>query len=175
MRKTMSTVAENETNAFNLTRTMSQEDSSRNLELAMGFYEMETRWNEGANPHPSDQGEMPRLLVSSKQRSAPVSCTDVCAVAVSPGPTTGWTTCKGTSEGDCGDPGMSTSLTNLRRFLSIEETAAYTGLSRHTLYTMVSQRRIPFVKMGRLTKFDVALLDDWIKQHTVMPMPNKAG
>jgi excisionase family DNA binding protein len=62
-----------------------------------------------------------------------------------------------------------------RRFLSVEETADYTGLSRHTLYTMVSQRRIPFVKMGRLTKFDVTLLDAWIKQHTVMPMLRKTG
>lgn len=49
------------------------------------------------------------------------------------------------------------------------------GLSRHTLYTMVSQRRIPFVKMGRLTKFDVALLDAWIKQNTVMPMLRKTA
>jgi len=70
---------------------------------------------------------------------------------------------------------MTTSPTNRRRFLSIEETAEYTGLSRHTLYTMVSQRRIPFVKMGRLTKFDLRLLDDWINQHTVMPMLRKTG
>ena len=62
-----------------------------------------------------------------------------------------------------------------RRLFSIEETADYTGLSRHTLYTMVSQRRIPFVKMGRLTKFDVALLDAWIKQNTVMPILRKTA
>ncbi|MBL8041978.1 MAG: excisionase family DNA-binding protein [Nitrospira sp.] len=56
------------------------------------------------------------------------------------------------------------------RLISIKEAAAYTGLSIHTVYTMVSQRRIPFVKMGRLVKFDVALLDTWIKQRTVMPI-----
>jgi excisionase family DNA binding protein len=38
------------------------------------------------------------------------------------------------------------------RLLDVQEVAAYTGLSTHTLYTMVSQRRIPFVKIGRLTK-----------------------
>ena len=81
----MSLVAENETNAFNLTRTMSREDSSRNLEVAMGIYEMETRWNEGVHPHPSNASQVLRLLVSSKQRSAPVSCSDVCAVAISHG------------------------------------------------------------------------------------------
>ncbi len=57
-----------------------------------------------------------------------------------------------------------------RRLLNIQEASEYTGLSVHTLYTMVSQRRIPFIKMGRLTKFDVGLLDKWIAQHTVMPV-----
>ncbi len=66
---------------------------------------------------------------------------------------------------------MSTNAAISRRLISIQEAAQYTGLSPHTLYTMVSQRRIPFVKVGRLTKFDIALLDQWIKQNTVMPMP----
>ncbi len=60
-----------------------------------------------------------------------------------------------------------------RRLISIHEAAEYTGLSTHTIYTMVSQRRIPYVKVGRLTKFDLGLLDAWIKQNTVMPMPEK--
>ena len=59
------------------------------------------------------------------------------------------------------------------RLLDISEVAAYTGLSVHTIYTMVSQRRIPYVKVGRLVKFDEAMLQAWIKQHTVMPMPSK--
>ena len=63
----------------------------------------------------------------------------------------------------------------MRRLLSIKEAAEYTGLSVHTLYTMVSQRRIPYVKAGRLTKFDLDLLDAWIKQNTVMPLPEKRG
>lgn len=61
----------------------------------------------------------------------------------------------------------------MQRLVSINEAALYTGLSTHTMYTMVSQRRIPFVKMGRLVKFDLELLDKWIKQQTVMPMPTR--
>ncbi len=53
------------------------------------------------------------------------------------------------------------------RLLNIKEVSDYTGLSVHTLYTMVSQRRIPFVKMGRLTKFDREELDKWIAGHSV--------
>ncbi len=62
-----------------------------------------------------------------------------------------------------------------RRLVDIKEVAEYTGLSVHTLYTMVSQRRVPFVKMGRLTKFDLRLLDEWIAKNTVMPMPKKTS
>lgn len=57
-----------------------------------------------------------------------------------------------------------------QRLLNIKEASVYTGLSVHTIYTMVSQRRIPYVKVGRLTKFDRTLLDDWLRDHTVMPM-----
>jgi len=68
---------------------------------------------------------------------------------------------------------MNHSSPPFRRLISIKEAAAYTSLSVHTLYTMVSQRRIPFVKVGGALRFDLALLDQWIKQHTVMPMPPK--
>lgn len=54
-----------------------------------------------------------------------------------------------------------------RRLLNIQEVADYTGLSVHTLYCMVSQRRIPFVKLGRLTKFDRYELDRWITSQSV--------
>lgn len=56
-----------------------------------------------------------------------------------------------------------------RKLIGVREAAQYTGLSTHTVYAMVSQRRIPYVKMGRLVKFDQALLDSWIKIHTRMP------
>lgn len=55
------------------------------------------------------------------------------------------------------------------RLVNVEHVAAYVGLSRHTVYTMVSQRRIPFVKVGRLTKFDLPTIDAWIRRHSVKP------
>ena len=57
------------------------------------------------------------------------------------------------------------------RLIDVEGLAEYVGLSTHTIYTMVSQRRIPYVKVGRLVRFDLGLLDAWLKQHTVMPTP----
>lgn len=41
------------------------------------------------------------------------------------------------------------------------------NLSISTLYTWVSQRRIPFLKVGRLTKFDVRKIDEWIEEKGV--------
>ena len=63
--------------------------------------------------------------------------------------------------------------TGLMRLIDIKAAAPYTGRSAHTIYAMVSQRGIPYVKVGRLVKFDVNLLDAWIKQNTVMPMVPK--
>jgi excisionase family DNA binding protein len=60
-----------------------------------------------------------------------------------------------------------------RKYLTVREVSEYMGIATDTIYTMVSQRRIPYVKVGRLVKFDQAVLDAWIKQHTVMPMPPK--
>ena len=61
-----------------------------------------------------------------------------------------------------------------RRLVNVQEAAAYTGLSPHTLYTMVSQRRVPYVKLGRLTKFDLSQLEQWIEAHTVRPVTPRA-
>ena len=42
------------------------------------------------------------------------------------------------------------------KLLTVKEVSAITGLAPDTIYKMVSQRRIPFVKVGRLVKFDQA-------------------
>ena len=57
----------------------------------------------------------------------------------------------------------------VRRFVSVNEIARYMGLSAHTVYTWVSKRQIPFTKVGRLTKFDLRAIDEWIAKHSVNP------
>lgn len=61
----------------------------------------------------------------------------------------------------------------IHHILNIQEASGYTGLSVHTLYTMVSQKRIPHIKLGRRVLFDKGLLDEWIAKNTIMPMPTK--
>jgi len=62
---------------------------------------------------------------------------------------------------------------SMRKLIGVTEAAQYTGLSVHTVYTMVSQRHIPYVKVGRLVKFDLPMMDAWIRKNTVMPMSPK--
>jgi excisionase family DNA binding protein len=57
-----------------------------------------------------------------------------------------------------------------RKYLTVKEVSQYFGIATDTIYKMVSQRQIPFSKVGRLLRFDHTILDIWIKQHTVMPM-----
>jgi len=54
-----------------------------------------------------------------------------------------------------------------RRLLNVEELSELTGLSKNTIYCWVSQRRIPFVKLGRLTKFDLEKIEEWIEENSV--------
>ena len=56
---------------------------------------------------------------------------------------------------------------SLRRLINVRELSEYLDLKVSTIYCLVSQRRIPFVKVGRLTKFDLQKIDDWIKENSV--------
>jgi excisionase family DNA binding protein len=66
-------------------------------------------------------------------------------------------------------------MINTRSLLTIQQAAQVTGIAVPTLYKWVSQRKIPYIKMGRLVKFDPSKLDEWIKRQTVMPMPERKG
>jgi len=54
-----------------------------------------------------------------------------------------------------------------KRLLDIKEAAEFLNVSPNTLYSWVSQRRIPFVKLGRRVEFDLKDLEDWIEHHKV--------
>jgi len=54
-----------------------------------------------------------------------------------------------------------------RRLLNVEELSEYLGLPKNTIYSWVSQRRIPFVKCGRLTRFDLQKIEKWIEENSI--------
>lgn len=54
-----------------------------------------------------------------------------------------------------------------KRLFNAEELSQMIDVRRDTLYRWVSQRRIPYVKVGRSTKFDIDAIDEWIKEASV--------
>ena len=63
-----------------------------------------------------------------------------------------------------------------KQLLTVDETAAYLGISKLTVYAWISKRKFQYVKVGRLAKFDLQTLDKWIDQQTVKAIqPQKAA
>jgi len=58
-----------------------------------------------------------------------------------------------------------------RRLLNVQEIAQYIGSTRLNIYQMVSKNQIPFVKIGRSTRFDVLKIDDWIERNSHQESP----
>jgi len=58
-----------------------------------------------------------------------------------------------------------------RRYLGIEEASQYLGLTKGTLYVWVCQRRIPYLKIGKLLKFDIIEIENWLKDKRRKELP----
>ena len=54
-----------------------------------------------------------------------------------------------------------------RRLVNVVEVAQMLDVRPGTVYTWVSQRRIPFVKCGRSTKFDLEKIGQWIEENSI--------
>lgn len=51
--------------------------------------------------------------------------------------------------------------------LDVSEAARHLGISRRTLYSLKSERRISFVRVGRQVRFTREHLDTFVQQNTV--------
>ena len=63
---------------------------------------------------------------------------------------------------------MKDTTPGLDRTWSTDEAALFLGCTRGTLQVWVSKRRVPFVKVGRLTRFRKRDLDAWLDSRTVL-------
>ncbi len=48
------------------------------------------------------------------------------------------------------------------RWRSVEEIAEYLGVSRDTIYVWINEKGMPAHRMGRLWKFKLAEVDQWV-------------
>jgi excisionase family DNA binding protein len=51
--------------------------------------------------------------------------------------------------------------------LDVRELSELTGLSPYTLYSWINQRKIPYVKVGRLVRFEPKKIEKWIEENSV--------
>jgi len=56
-----------------------------------------------------------------------------------------------------------------KRLLNINELAEYINIKVKTVYDLVYRKRIPYTKIGRCLRFDIGLIDEWIKLKTNIP------
>ena len=54
-----------------------------------------------------------------------------------------------------------------KRFIGTEDLAEYLGVNINTLRSWIWQRQIPFCKMGRLVRFDLREIEDWLRERKV--------
>jgi len=57
-----------------------------------------------------------------------------------------------------------------KRFVGVKEIAEYLGVSIHTIYYWTCLKKIPYVKMGKLLKFDLREIEGWIKERRIQPI-----
>ncbi|BCB28226.1 transcriptional regulator [Sulfurimicrobium lacus] len=48
------------------------------------------------------------------------------------------------------------------RWLSVEEIAAYLGVSKDTIYAWISKKSMPARRIGRFWKFKADEIDEWV-------------
>jgi excisionase family DNA binding protein len=60
------------------------------------------------------------------------------------------------------------------RWLSVDEMAAYLGVSKDTVYTWLRAKRLPGHKIGRFWKFKRAEVDAWVRSGAANKDPGDA-
>jgi excisionase family DNA binding protein len=61
---------------------------------------------------------------------------------------------------------VSGQITKQKQLLDTNEAAEYLGIRKNTLYEWILQRKIPYVKVGRLVKFREDELEAWLKERS---------
>ena len=57
------------------------------------------------------------------------------------------------------------------RLVNTKELAKYIGITEGTARVWVCHKKIPYVKVGRLVKFDLNAIDAWVDKNKVEPHP----
>ena len=62
-------------------------------------------------------------------------------------------------------------MENDASLMTTEEAAKFLGVKKSTVYAWGGQRRIPYIKVGRLLKFRPKALERWLKEQEIQQWP----
>ena len=54
-------------------------------------------------------------------------------------------------------------MISFERWLSVEEIAGHLGIKKDTVYKWLAEKEMPAHKVGRLWKFKISEIDEWVK------------
>ncbi|MFC2045826.1 helix-turn-helix domain-containing protein, partial [Chloroflexota bacterium] len=54
----------------------------------------------------------------------------------------------------------------MAEFMTVEELSDYLRVNKKTVYRMLDQNKIPALRIGHQWRFDKAIIDDWLRQHS---------
>lgn len=57
-------------------------------------------------------------------------------------------------------------MSNFEKLLSVEEISELIGIAPSTIYKMTHKKRIPFIKVGRLVKFNLQQINAWLDKNS---------
>ena len=49
------------------------------------------------------------------------------------------------------------------RYLSVAEICTYLGIKRDTVYKWISEKKLPAHRIGKLWKFKISEVDEWVR------------
>lgn len=61
------------------------------------------------------------------------------------------------------------------RWLSVEEIAGHLGISKETVYRWLEKKKIPAHRVGKLWKFQVREVDEWVRSGGATKVDESSG
>lgn len=58
-----------------------------------------------------------------------------------------------------------------KRYMDVGDLGAYLGISKANIYALVKDRKIPFRAIGKLLRFDVKMIDEWMHRNATRARP----
>lgn len=57
----------------------------------------------------------------------------------------------------------------MEKYLTIEELCCILQVKKHYIYALTSQRKIPFLKLGRFLRFERDEIEQWLNENARKP------